>query len=214
MPILRNLRRVSPAYQVILEKIGQSASKFDDFRILHSLDQEDRDKFLTLYRIVKLWEETKGKEILTRDDVLKAIKQYAPPGKALLFFKDYFRNFQRALFETSREWKKTFDKGLSERVVLLKKELSTLKAMIGRYRDMVLRTDPVALWRTASFTEWIVGPEPRKTKELHDLVYTIEKWTISLINLSKPLILGRKTRLKSCAKRKGWKERSRSTCTK
>lgn len=172
-------------------KVESLATKFYGFIGFRQTDEDFQEKFLTLYRLVKLWESNLYKGILSREEIFKAMKHYTPPGKALRIFREYFLLLKRNLFEKSREWKFLYDTELYDQVAHLKIELVTLGATVGQFREMVLKTNPNPYIRTRlGFSEWIVGPEPRKTKEFIDLIYEIEKIKSFYEHLEEAISLG------------------------
>lgn len=164
------------SYQAMLMNVDDQEKKFRDYPVFTSLEKESQDHFMTFYRVIKIWEENSKKAVITRQELSRTIRQFTPPGKALQLFKNYLRIIKEWLFKLSEEWKETKDPSLINKILIFKTELITLGAVIGQFRDMVLATDPNPYVRSRlGFTEWIVGPEPRKTKEFLELLYEAEK---------------------------------------
>lgn len=164
------------SYQTMLINVDDQEKKFRDYPVFNSLEKESQDHFMTFYRLIKIWEENKKKAVFKREELARTIRQYTPPGKALPLFKNYLKILKAWLFKLSEEWKETKNPSLIRKVSACKSELITLGAVMGQFRDMVLSTDPNPYIRSRlGFTEWIVGPEPRKTKEFLELVYEVER---------------------------------------
>lgn len=164
------------SYKEIDNKIEMMMRKFQTFYAWKMLDQETKEKFTKIYRLVKVWEENRRLKIFPIKDILRAVKQLAPAGKATLVFKEYLGMLKEILFSLSRkEHDEQAIEQEKEKIVQLKGELTTLGAIIGRYRELLLTTDPNPYLRhRLGFSEWVVGQEPRKTKDLLNLVYEVE----------------------------------------
>src|SRR5690606_38181601 len=64
---------------------------------------------------------------------------------------------------------------MHQRIYEYHAELHTLAALISNYRNFFLETHPNPYIRTKwGFSEWIVGHEPKQTKDLLSLLYDVE----------------------------------------
>lgn len=155
--------------------VSKKSKKYKNYIGFSSLDKDVKKRFINLYKIVKLWEENKKAKIFNRSDFLKTIKQNIPAGQSYTLLKRYLEHITTWLFSLSEEWKLEKNYIQIEKVEFLEEELQALEAIIERYRNMLLSTDPNPYVRSRlGFKEWVVGPEPRKTKELLDLTYKID----------------------------------------
>lgn len=176
-----------------LEKIEQLANKFKELHAFELLEPEEKSKFFTFFRLIRLWEANVRKKIFSREEILKAIREYTPPKKALHLIKHYFMELKNQLFKVSKEWKEKRDFSIKVKVQSLKEELLTLGTLVTQFRQMLLDTNPDPYIRTRlGFGEWIVGKEPRQTKELRDFIYEIERYVYFYKHLESSIELSKK----------------------
>lgn len=177
------------AFSSMLAKEKDEEAKFQHFQCLKELPQEQRELFTQLHHLIKIAEENRKISALKSEDLTTAIKNLAKAGKVSLLFRNYAKELKRKLFDTSEQWKIERDLSLKERTEELIIELSTLANLVRNYREVWLRSATTPYLRTRwSFTEWIVGPEPRKTKDLKVQLYEIETlstWYQSLLQAIK-----------------------------
>lgn len=167
------------------EKLNSEAKvesfKLQRYMTLGLVEKDDRVLYEQLYRWLKLWElDLKNHNVLSPYITL-AIKNSVGFDQATKLFKTYYHHFKDTLYSLSRELKKVpleSDEGsevrqsLKDRTTLLMEELHDFMDCMAHYREFILKTDPNPYIRSRlGFTEWIVGPEPLKTKALTHEVY-------------------------------------------
>lgn len=163
------------SFNAMAAKEKEEERKFQNFWGLKELPSEQRDLFIELHRLVKISEENSKTLVLKPQNLIAATKNLAKSGKVSLLFRSYIRELRKKLFEMSRKWQNESDSALEEVVGGLKSELLILGKVIGSYREMWLSSAANPYLKTRwSFTEWIIGPEPRKTKDLKLQIYEIE----------------------------------------
>lgn len=172
-------------YSALSEKIHRSMQKFESYRVFSELDDSTQKNFKEIYRLIKLWIVNEKGNYLPPSDTIQALRRAYSMDKATLLFREYHDAIRNALFERSRRIKRGQDefytevisKPLAQDLISgYKRELHSLGATIARYRDFYLKTHPNPYVRSRwGFTEWVVGPEPKKSKDLLNLVYEVEK---------------------------------------
>lgn len=136
--------------------------------VFPSLPGGQQETLLFILRFLKVYEENKKHPILEEEKILTTLKGIAKPGILTIYFREYLQKVRSAFFDTARQWRETLNPGISGALFNLQVELDLLKAIIGSYREILLR--PFRF----SFTQWIIGPEPRKTKDLLLILYDID----------------------------------------
>lgn len=172
------------AYSKMNEKIVVSLQKFPRYHILSTLDEQLQDNFKKLYHLIKLWERNSKTKVMPQRETVRAIRNVLSPERAFTLFSDYYHALRASLFERSRIIKRApseiFANASSKSLILeviagCRAELHTLGATFGSYREFLLRTDPDPYVRARwGFTESIVAPEPKETRELLSLGYEVE----------------------------------------
>lgn len=171
-------------YHKLKDKIENSSRKFKGYHIYSELNESVQRDFKKLYELLKLWTINVKTKSLPPREPIRAIRSLYSLEYAEKVFDQYYRKLEEALYEKSRDIKvdsvhlyrdPSSRKVASEMVRGLRAEVHTLGATIECYRDFDLRTHPNPYVRNRwGFTEWVVGPEPEKTRELLDLVYEVE----------------------------------------
>lgn len=171
-------------YQKLKEKIENSSRKFKGYHIYSELDENIQRDFKKMYELLKLWTINVKTKSLPPREPIRAIRSLFSLEYAELIFDQYFRLLEEALYNKSLDIKTdpvylykdpSSRKVAVEMVKGLRAEVHTLGATIECYRDFDLRTHPNPYVRNRwGFTEWVVGPEPEKTRQLLDLVYEVE----------------------------------------
>lgn len=156
-------------------KIVRKAKKFKNYIGFASLEKPIKKHFLNIYRITNLWDENLKVKVFNRLDFLKEMKQNIPLFRSYLVLKQYLESINSAFFRLCEEWRLRREMEQMEDVQYLNKELSALGSTIEKYRNLLLSTDPNPYVRSRlGFKEWVVGPEPRTTKEMLELIYNLE----------------------------------------
>jgi len=171
-------------YHKLKDKIEKSSRKFKSYHIFSELDEAAQKDFKKLYELLKLWTLNQKTKSLPPREPIRAIRSLFGLERAEWVFDHYFRHLEEALYEKSRSIKTDpadlYRDPSSCRIAAeltkgMRAEVHTLGATIECYRDFDLRTHPNPYVRNRwGFTEWVVGPEPEKTRELLDLVYEVE----------------------------------------
>lgn len=184
-------------YRSFQRKAEELEVKFRSFEVFNELSHAQQEQFLKLYRLICIWEENSRHEALLPQDLLAAIRGLAKPGIYSLLFRDYYRALKTALFDCSLSWQKSWDSGLKVRTDGIKRELQTLGTIITRYRENLLRSDPNPYVRTKwGVSEWAVGPEPRRTRELMQMIFDVEmvmRWCDHLTAAMSKATIGRQS---------------------
>lgn len=166
-------------------KIKLSLLKFKRYHVFSTLDEDFQFAIKKVYYLLKLWHLNEKKLFLPFKDPVRVLRHLFSLDKVTALFKEYHKGLKRALYERSRGFKKNVSeifssnqgkKIIEEAIKSHRNEIHTLGAMMLSYRDFILRTDPnpyvSSRW---GFTEWIVGPEPKKTKDLLSLSYDVQQ---------------------------------------
>ncbi|WP_249274093.1 hypothetical protein [Parachlamydia sp. AcF125] len=181
-------------------KIEEALRKFKGYQALSRLEMHGRDTFKTIYRLIKLWEKNQRTKSLPEFELVQALKNVIHPEKAIELFKEYYEELLSSLYERSRlikdsnylQAKDVIGRGLMQEVLNgYRAETHTLGAIVSKYREFLLRTDPDPYVRSRwGFAEWIVGQEPLNAKKLLALGYEIESLDQLLEKLSQSIQQG------------------------
>ncbi len=162
------------------QRAKDACEKFQWFVAFKKLDNADKIRIIELYRLLKLWEFDKKLSALNIKDLSQAIHRTIYKDRAYSLLKSYYNNIIDMLWETSRVIKTdNFERlrsSIIEGIESFKDEAHTLRNLIANYRQFLLKSDPNpyvgSRW---GFVEWVVGPEPRRTKELMKLVFDAQR---------------------------------------
>lgn len=164
----KNFALCFEALRKYIEQSRVSETKLLNFPIFPALSFGQQETLLFLCRFLKVLEENKKHHVLKDSEIIRTIRGIAKPGTLTLYFREYLQMVRRSFFEIARLWRETFDSNLVQGLLDLQEELDSLQTLIGRYREIHLNSYRFALSR------WIVGPEPRKTRDLLALLYDID----------------------------------------
>lgn len=163
------------ALKVLIPEIQEKETKFAQFPVFVTLDKVIRDFIIKLYRLASLNEKNRKLKTLDSELLAKTVKNLGKPGQSAAYFRDYIEGIKRRFFELCKQWHQTKDKTLQKPLSILEKESADLQVLIGSYREILLRSQTVPYAKTRwTFTEWIVGKEPRKTRDLLLQLYQLE----------------------------------------
>ncbi|MCB1118922.1 MAG: hypothetical protein KDK65_03085 [Chlamydiia bacterium] len=168
------------AYGMLNEKIDASLEKFGSFVALKNLESNDRKVYQQLYRLLRLWELDRKTRDIAFKDIARAINHLLYHDKAIRLFRSYLNQLQEMVFESSRMFKtpklEAYLASIGESMESFQIEAKVLRRALSNYRHFLLQSDPNPYTRSRwGFMEWVVGPEPRHTKELVKLVYETQR---------------------------------------
>lgn len=153
-----------------LTKIEGLTYKFQGYQAFSEIDIDRRNIFVRVWRLLSLYNIARTKHRDSLKFIESSIKTLFPPGKANLLFRDYLTEIKKITYNLAKVYRGKRDATAQAVLITLRSETETLSTTIQKYRDFLIKTDPNPYVRSR-FSEWIVGPEPRRTKELSQLVH-------------------------------------------
>lgn len=164
------------AYHTILDKSKDKDRELKKQIGFQQLTDESQTLLNRLYRMLQVWDYNAKNEVIPQTEISDSIRRIGKPGSFTIAFREYYNRLKIELFELTLAWIKNRDRSALKQNLALQGELKIFENMVGNYREILLRSDPNPYVRTRfGFTEWIVGPEPRKTKDLQQIIFDIEK---------------------------------------
>ncbi len=171
-------------YHKLKEKIEESIRKFKGYHVFSELENTFQSDFKQLYFLLKLWSLNSKSKSIPIQEPIRAIRSAFSLEKAAQLFNGYYCALEKSLYEKSWSIKKNSCNPcsdpsgfqlISQVLKGVRAEVHTLGATIEAFREFDLRTHPNPYIRNRwGFAEWIVGPEPEKTRSLLNLVFEIE----------------------------------------
>lgn len=171
-------------HQKRTELVNEQAQKLKDYEILKTLDTSAVDEFLSLYRLVRWWENSNRKRESIPLELSVALKKLSRD-KTYFLLRHYYQLLEETLFDKSRTIKTAPTELFSdvrgrafftETLQALSHEVHTLGFTISRYRELILRTDANPYVRARwNFYDTFAGPEPKYTAKLTELNYQVEE---------------------------------------
>lgn len=163
------------ALKVLIPEIQEKESRFASFPVFITLEKEQRDLIIKLYRLIALNEKNAKLKTLNQQLLVDTLKNVAKAGVVCVNFRHYVAEIRKKLFENCLNWQKSHDPSIQKPIKALEKELDFVKNQIGSYREILARSESRPYGQTRwPLTEWIVGKEPRKTRDLLHLLYQID----------------------------------------
>lgn len=163
------------AYQSFSAHVAAHEKKLLGFSVFKELGTDQSELLIKLHRLIKIWEENSRHEVLKGVDLVKSVKGLAKTGTFLHVFREYFNAIRQNFYTLCRLWHQNGSNAIQKELNECKAELASLGKMAGCYREMLLRSDPNPYVRTRwGMAEWVVGPEPRKTRDLLQIVSECE----------------------------------------
>ena len=154
----------------------EAAVKVQEFRVFQRLNREARDSYLSIYQILRVWEQDMQGKSLLLEDLARVLKRGESTETVLRYLQIYFGVLREDLFGTSLEIKRGLN--LTEAIERMRgaqRELQQLERFVARLREFLLRTDPNPYVRSRwGFAEWVMGPEPEVSKRLRGLEFDLE----------------------------------------
>ncbi len=159
--------------------IEEPMRKLNGFPVYSVLDSPVQSIYGNVFKLLKMLEQNKKGDLAV--ETVRSLKNMASVDSVSRILELYFEELADRYFKSSLDLK-AFDKEpelFKEQVEKLKvklreysEELKVLIMTIGQYRSFILKAHPnpyvSSRW---GFTEWIVGPEPEKAKQLLHLIY-------------------------------------------
>lgn len=181
----RELREHYQGYQLLAARATDSMRKFDGYHVLSRISADTQYKYREVYRLLKMWEANQKTKVMSEQELTKVLRSVAPVEQVTEVFKEYHSGLKQTLYSMSRDLKSEASQSTAEvvavkthlrqRLNLYSLELQSMGSTIGRYREFLLRTDPNPYVRSRwGFSDWVVGPEPRQSKELMRVGYEVE----------------------------------------
>lgn len=179
-------------YVRLVHQLSAYITKQEGFIVLPSLEKDDQVSFEQICRWLKLRELDAREKGKLAQQIISILKNGIGIHQAIKLFKTYLNRIEKSLYTISKELKtvpmierEAYDT-LKGRVDLIIGELGNLQNVIASYREFLLKTDSNPYIRSRlGFTEWIVGPEPLKTRNLMQQVYDCKELTTRFTALSK-----------------------------
>lgn len=163
------------ALRVLIPEIQEKESRFASFPVFITLEKEQRDLIIKLYRLIALNDKNAKLKTLNQQLLVDTMNNVAKAGSVCSHFRHYLALIRKKLFEYCLTWQNEHDPVIQKPIHALEKELDFVKNMIGSYREMLARSESRPYGQTRwPLTEWIVGKEPRKTRDLLHLLYQID----------------------------------------
>jgi hypothetical protein len=177
-------------YQLLNVKVEEALAKMKTYPILALLDIEDQNVYVDVFRLLKFCELNPHGTLA--EETMRSLKRLYSIQAVIKIFRIYYQELKDAFFRSSIELKalmsesKDFETaGLLEKVKEYDRELHSLIATMGRYREFILQTDANPYVRSRlGFKEWPVAPEPPKARALLNRIYLAEelkRWYESFI---------------------------------
>jgi hypothetical protein len=163
-------------FDAAFPKVDMQMARFEGYAGFHNLDSSKSSVFLRLYKLLRVGELARGEDKKIQEEIHRSIKQTFPPGKTTQVFRDYFNILKRSLFDLSRLWRGQTEVAAQAIISSYRSEISSLISVEKKYRDFLLKMDGASYMRAGSgFTGWFLGPEPKRTKDISELIAETEK---------------------------------------
>lgn len=171
-------------YTLLNLQIEDHLQKMKSFPVLSLLDGHDQNLYVDIFRLLKMIELNPNPKSEVAIETKRGLKSLASIESVSKVLRTYCDELKDSLFKSSHEWKNLHqgeednEEALNRLKVKTKDyqdELRHLMQTMSRYRTFILKSDPNPYVRSRwGFSEWIVGPEPLKAKQLLHLIYDAE----------------------------------------
>jgi hypothetical protein len=154
--------------------------KFEEYKVLQSLEPGVSNIFKELYRLLKMWATNLKTKILPEGDMVRVLRMKMSVEKLTTVLNKYHKALSLACYDASRALKSPLLTEEERSKILRKvegysKETYSLGGTVSRFRDFLLRTDPNPYVRARlGFAEKITGMEPLKPRQLQKLSFEVE----------------------------------------
>ncbi len=153
-----------------LSRIEGNVYRFQSYQAFSNLDTAKKNLFVRLWRLLQLYHLATNDNKKVLPYIENTIKTIAPSGKAFILFKDYYNQIKHLSYEIARTFRGKREISAQAILVSIRSEVQLLETTVDSYRQFLQLTDPNPYARRRNrFTEWLVGPEPRRLKELRQL---------------------------------------------
>lgn len=167
-------------YEQLDHEAQGTLSKFEEYKVLQSLEPKVNGIFKELYRLLKMWATNLKTKVLPEADMVRTLRMKMSVEKLTTVLNKYHKALSLACYDASRALKSPLLNEEERSNILRKvegysKEDYSLVGTISRFRDFLLRTDPNPYVRARlGFTEKITGMEPLKPRQLQKLAFEVE----------------------------------------
>lgn len=177
-------KRTYHDYLTLSIQAEECLEKMKGYPILAQLDMQDQNVYIDVFRLLKMLEvNPRGKKVIAKE-VTRALEHLTSSDHIAHLFNLYLKAFQEAFFHCSLEWKSLnheenhyleASQKIKAKVTDLQHELREFMVTMSRYRTYLLKNNANPYVRSRlGFTEWIVGPEPSKAKQLRELLFSAD----------------------------------------
>jgi hypothetical protein len=166
-------------------KIEKILDDMKTYPILALVEIIDQNLYIDVFRLLKLYELNPKRKGVLGKETIRSLKNLSSIDGVIQTFRIYYQGVKEAFFNSSLELKamvkesnnlKASTKRLQDKVKNYEHELQHLILTMTRYREFMLNTNPNPYIHSRwGFSEWIVGPEPAKARELLYLIYAAEE---------------------------------------
>lgn len=173
------------AYKLLNKKVDEDLEKLKSYPILALFDVHDHQLYVDLFRLLKMGELNRHTKKRIGPEIIRSLKRLSSIDNILRLFRNYICAIKEAFFNSSLEWKSLNREGenfkealekLQNKIKEYRQELEQLLQAMGSYRTFILKNESNPYLRSRwGFTEWIVGPEPAKAKELQKMIYSAKE---------------------------------------
>lgn len=184
-------------YLMLNIQTEESLEKMKSYPILALLDLSDQNLYVDVFRLLKMIELNPSPKKDLAAETSRALKHLTSVDRILRVFRLYLREMREAFFNSSIEWKSLNHEEdqfpdavqkIKDKVSDLQQELRQFMHTMSRYRTFILKNDTNPyVGSRLGFSEWIVGPEPEKAKQLLNLLYSAEELEANFVHFADSL---------------------------
>jgi len=179
-------------YLQLFESVQESQQKYHQFRVLSSMDLDQQDRLKHLCFLLELWKKNKKSRVLSRNEVLRALRGCSSYDVLYGIFKEYIFAIRKALFDKSRMIKKQFrvlfiDVKIREpffnNISVYRNELKMLYETILQYKKFHFDTDPPKKTLVQKLFRWASNKqEANHLRDLNHLLHEIQSLDLLALN--------------------------------
>lgn len=193
----RSFKKGNEEFILLEGKIKESWEKLQEYNVLRRMEASDQAMFQRVFKLLKMIELNHDSKDELSMDLKRSLKDLAGVERVFRLFRKYLNEIQEAVFNISLEWKSIHheEEDISRIIEKFKaklgklgEELNTLMHVMNRYRNYLVQNDPDPYVGTRlGFTEWTVGPEPKKAFQFTQLIYFAEEIKENILDFSHSL---------------------------